>query len=82
MPALRSSGAACSTLAHQRMQLSSCTPCTAASYQASLHVHIKFKIKLKPQSLQAAKLRDDLAVLGDDKPYITYQELLEFIKAK
>jgi len=32
------------------------------------------------QSLQAAKLCDDLAVLSDEKPYITYPELIAFIK--
>jgi hypothetical protein len=33
-----------------------------------------------PQSLQAAKLRDLLADVSDEKPYMTYTELLDFIK--
>ncbi len=30
--------------------------------------------------MQAAKLRDDLTSLSDEKPWMTYPELLEFIK--
>jgi hypothetical protein len=33
-----------------------------------------------PQSLQAAKLRDLLADMADEKPYMSYPELLDFIK--
>ncbi|KAI8464515.1 MAG: hypothetical protein J3K34DRAFT_440211 [Monoraphidium minutum] len=31
-------------------------------------------------SLQAAKLRDELVALSEEKPYITYHELIDFIK--
>jgi hypothetical protein len=34
----------------------------------------------RPQSLQAAKLRDDLEAASVDRPYLTYPEFLAFIK--